>query len=151
MGAIEYSRSSKLKTQNSKLAKIVFDGRYIQDRYHGIGRYAYHLAHELAQAPSFTAIEVLRDPALTNSRFDWSSLGEIPNVTVREVTAPQFSLAEQVKLPLLLGGKHRSTTTPYFAVPWLLPARSLVTVHDCIFERDPRYMLDAGRGYITRC
>ena len=30
--------------------------------------------------------------------------------------------------------------TPYFALPWLLPARAVVTVHDCIFEHDVRYM-----------
>jgi glycosyltransferase involved in cell wall biosynthesis len=40
----------------------------------------------------------------------------------------------------LLAPRKQVYHTPYFALPWLLPARSLVTVHDCIFERDARYM-----------
>ena len=124
-------------------ATVIFDGRYIQDRYHGIGRYAFHLVRELAALSPDHSFEVLADPAAPNTRFDFASLEEMANVQVRQVSLPLFSLKEQVALPRVLRA-YRSALyhTPYFAVPWLVPtdAQSIVTVHDCIFERDSRYM-----------
>ncbi|HET9493690.1 MAG TPA: glycosyltransferase family 1 protein [Chloroflexia bacterium] len=120
---------------------VVFDGRYIQDRYHGIGRYAFHLLQEAAACAPGLRFGVLRDPALPDTRFDWSGLLALPNVSVEEVNAPLFGAREQIALTRTLGA-HRGALyhTPYFALPWLLPTRGLVTVHDCIFEHDPRYM-----------
>ncbi len=134
-----HTATIKSKIQNPK-SKILFDGRYIQDRYHGIGRYAFHLASELATALPGRHFEVLRDPSLRESRFDWGGLTTHANVTLHEVAAPPFSLAEQLRLLPKLAHPAQVYHTPYFAIPWLSRARSLVTVHDCIFERDPRYM-----------
>ncbi len=120
---------------------VVFDGRYIQDRYHGIGRYAFQLLLEIARLLPERRFVVLRDPSLTESRFDWSALEALPNIRVRLVAAHPFSAREQIVLPFLTGLKGRAIYySPYFALPWLLRAPSLVTVHDCIFEHDVRYM-----------
>lgn len=127
------------KAENPRSA-IVFDGRYIQDRYHGIGRYAFHMVVELAAALPSQQLTVLRDPSLAESRFDWTKLEATPNVRLKEVAAPPFGLAEQIRLPRLLARNKWLYHTPYFALPWLLTAYSMVTVHDCIFERDARYM-----------
>ncbi|MEO6457936.1 MAG: glycosyltransferase family 1 protein [Chloroflexia bacterium] len=84
---------------------------------------------------------MLRDPDLTDSRFDWAVLSGAPNIQVQEVSAPTFSLKEQTALPrALLNPRVELYHTPYFALPWVLRSSALVTVHDCIFEHDPRYM-----------
>jgi glycosyltransferase involved in cell wall biosynthesis len=121
--------------------QVVFDGRYIQDRYHGIGRYAFHLLREAAASALGLRLGVLRDPSLPDTRFDWSEMLALPNVSVEEVRAPLFGAREQIALPRALASNRGALYhTPYFALPWLLPTRGLVTVHDCIFEHDPRYM-----------
>jgi glycosyltransferase involved in cell wall biosynthesis len=122
-------------------AAIVFDGRYIQDQYHGIGRYAFQLLLQLARLLPTHRFVVLRDLSLAESRFDWAALEALPNVFVQGIAAPTFSLKEQIAIPFLsrLRG-HAVYYTPYFALPWLLHAPSLVTVHDCIFEHNARYM-----------
>jgi glycosyltransferase involved in cell wall biosynthesis len=124
-----------------KPASIVFDGRYIQDRYHGIGRYAYFVLREVALGAPGVELFVLRDPSLQNTRFDWSGLSELPNVSIHEIAAPAFGSREQLEVPRALARlKGDIYHTPYFALPWLTPSRSLITVHDCIFEHDARYM-----------
>ena len=68
---------------------------------------------------------------------------------MNELKAPVFSAREQIALPLVLGSAGvegrlavgRLYHSPYFALPWLfVRTRGIVTVHDCIFERDSRYM-----------
>jgi glycosyltransferase involved in cell wall biosynthesis len=121
--------------------RVLFDGRYIQDRYHGIGRYAFHLLDELAARLPETPFHVARDPALPETRFDWTRLGARPNVTFADLSAPPFGAREQVALPRAWLAAHPHLYhSPYFALPWLWPGQALVTVHDCIFERDARYM-----------
>ena len=124
-----------------KPAPIVFDGRYIQDRYHGIGRYAYFVLREVALRAPGVRVFVLRDPGLQDTRFDWSELSKLPNISIREIAAPAFGSREQLEVPRALARlKGAIYHTPYFALPWLAPSPSLITVHDCIFEHDARYM-----------
>jgi glycosyltransferase involved in cell wall biosynthesis len=120
---------------------VIFDGRYIQDRYHGIGRYAFHLLSEAAACAPGLRFGVLRDPSLPDTRFDWAELLALPNISVEEVRAPLFGAREQLALTrTLVSNRAALYHTPYFALPWILPSRGLATVHDCIFEHDPRYM-----------
>lgn len=122
-------------------AAVVFDGRYIQDRYHGIGRYAYFVLREVALRAPVLPVHVLRDPRLLDTRFDWSALSDLPNVSIYDVEAPLFSSREQLDVPRALARRPNAAYhTPYFALPWLIPSQSLITVHDCIFEHDARYM-----------
>jgi glycosyltransferase involved in cell wall biosynthesis len=128
---------------SGRAKRVLFDGRYIQDRYHGIGRYAYHIVEELAALfPDITFL-LLTDPGAPDSRFRHTDLCDVPNVQTLRARAPVFSLKEQLALPLaLLKEAPALYHTPYFALPWVLPRRMarIVTVHDCIFERDRRYM-----------
>ncbi|MEO6457935.1 MAG: hypothetical protein ABIO92_06635 [Chloroflexia bacterium] len=43
------SGTSNAAWKRSAKKLVVFDGRYIHDRYHGIGRYAFHLVEELGR------------------------------------------------------------------------------------------------------
>ncbi|HUP27503.1 MAG TPA: glycosyltransferase family 1 protein, partial [Chloroflexia bacterium] len=131
------------------MSSVLFDGRYINDRYHGIGRYAFHLLLELAQALPSASFTVLRDPVLPDTRFAWEELTALNNVALRDVSAPPFSAREQAVVSREAArSRARLYHTPYFALPWAIPRPSVVTVHDCIFEHDPRYMPRRwGRAY----
>lgn len=139
------------KSSPQQTLTVAFDGRYIQDRYHGIGRYAFHLISELASCAPDVNFILVRDPRLTDSRFSYESIASRHNVAIWEVTAPLFSVKEQTAIPKLLHcARNQIYHSPYFARPWILPpdTRNIVTVHDCIFERDARYMPKSwGRAY----
>ena len=94
----------------------------------------------------------MRDPALPDSRFNWDTLGAHRNIRVRGVAAPPFGAREHVAVPRAVSRSRRPLYhTPYFALPWLLPAPAVITVHDCIFEHNPRTCRSAGRGSIIGC
>ena len=118
--------------------RIGFDGRYIQDRYHGIGRYAFELLrHQLAR-PSDDQYVILWNPSLQNTRFDLDALLADPRVIPVPTRTPLFSPLDQILLPWLAQRQRLDLWhAPYFAVPLLLPCPLVVTVHDLIFERYP--------------
>ncbi len=120
--------------------RIALDARYISDRYHGIGRYAFRLLEGvLAQAPDLTFIAFTGRAA--NSRFDWGPLAARPNVELRAGPWPLYWPHEQALWPLLLRQSRADLFhSPYFVAPLLAPCPVLITIHDLIFERYPEYM-----------
>lgn len=120
--------------------RIAFDARYVNDRYHGIGRYAFRLLEAMvAHAPQRTFI-VLRGQA-NDSRFDWRRLQEAPNVRLEAGPWPLYWPQEQVRWPLLLRRLEVDLFhSPYFVAPLLSPVPSIITIHDLIFDRYPSYM-----------
>lgn len=120
--------------------RIAFDARYISDRYHGIGRYAFRLLEAmLAQAPEHTFVVFLG--RRQDTRFDWRTLAALPNVEFLDGPWPLYWPQEQLRWPWVL---HRSQAdlfySPYFVAPLLAPCPVVVTVHDLIFDRYPDYM-----------
>jgi len=122
------------------LERIAFDGRYISDRYHGIGRYAFRLLEAMAAiAPERTFI-VFRGRG-RDSRFDWKTLAARPNVELRKGPWPLYWPHEQLLWPWILRRSQAELFhSPYFAVPLWAPCPTVVTVHDLIFDRYPAYM-----------
>ncbi len=121
--------------------RVGFDARYIQDRYHGIGRYAFELLREYArQAPEHHFV-VFWDPRLPNSRFPLPDLLRSPAFTPVAVKLPLFGPLDQIALPIL-AMRHRLDLlhVPYIGVPLALPCPLVFTIHDLIFERYPDYM-----------
>jgi len=129
--------------------RIGFDARYIQDRYHGIGRYAFELLSAcVAQAPADRFV-VFWDPRLANSRFPLAALLDTPNVIPVEVRLPLFGPFDQFVMPFL-ARRHRLDLlhVPYVGVPLAVPCPLVLTIHDLIFERYPAYMPQPwARGY----
>ncbi len=131
--------------------RIGFDGRYIQDRYHGIGRYAFELLRHLVIQQSNDQFIVIWNDKLPNTRFDLGELLHNPHVLAVPTKVPLFSPWDQVWLPRLARRMGLDLFhVPYFAVPVLLACPLVITVHDLIFDRYPLYMPHRwARGYYT--
>lgn len=129
--------------------RIGFDARYIQDRYHGIGRYAFELLRAYAeQAPEHRFV-VFWDPQLANSRFPLPELLRAPGFTPVALHLPLFGPLDQLALPALaLRYRLDLLHVPYVGVPLAVPCPLVLTIHDLIFERYPEYMpRRSARGY----
>jgi glycosyltransferase involved in cell wall biosynthesis len=119
--------------------RIAFDARYVNDRYHGIGRYAFRLLEALVVEQERTFI-VFRGQE-QDSRFDWRSLVAQPNVELREGPWPLYWPQEQYRWPWLLRQSRADLFySPYFVAPLLSPCPVVITIHDLIFDRYPEYM-----------
>ncbi|MFW5941089.1 MAG: glycosyltransferase family 4 protein [Chloroflexota bacterium] len=120
--------------------RIGFDARYVNDRYHGIGRYAFRLLEALVKAAPQRTFVIFRGRA-PDTRFDWNSLSARPNVTVTRGPWPLYWPHEQLWWPWLLQKLRIDCFhSPYFVAPLLATVPVIITVHDLIFERYPQYM-----------
>lgn len=121
--------------------RIGFDGRYIQDQYHGIGRYAFELLRCLVQLGTADQFVVFWNPGLANRRFDLPGLLSHPRVEGKVVRLPLYWPQEQILLPLLAAPLRLDVLhVPYFATPLLTPCPLVLTIHDLIFEQYREYM-----------
>ncbi len=120
--------------------RIGFDARYINDRYHGIGRYAFRLLESnITQAPGF-AFVVFHGQG-TNRRFNLEGLRAHPNVELRPGPWPIHYPQEQLRwLPILRASRVDLFHSPYITLPWFTSVPGIITVHDLIFDRCPEYM-----------
>jgi glycosyltransferase involved in cell wall biosynthesis len=109
------------------------DGRYIQDHFPGIGRYTYNLIDALARVAPDDAFTVLHNPALRNTRYDIAALARHPNVALRRIDVPTFSLAEQCGLPFAIRPSQFAVFhSPYYIKPYYSRVSSVVTIFDLI-------------------
>jgi len=119
--------------------RIGIDGRYIQDQYHGVGRYIYEIAAQLAQNSPDQQLVIFHNPSYTNTRFDLEALGS--NVKLVKTSLRLFWPQQQLLWPRLLQQHHIELFhSPFFEIPWLAPCPVVVTIHDLIFDRYPNYM-----------
>ncbi len=72
------------------IPRIGFDGQFINDRYHGIGRYAYNLFEAVTRKDAGKTF-VLFVGNGENSRFDLQSLTKRPNVEVKRGPKPLYA------------------------------------------------------------
>jgi glycosyltransferase involved in cell wall biosynthesis len=119
--------------------RIVLDGRTIADHFPGIGRYTFNLAGALARclAPGDELV-LLHNPRQPNTRFALAALAERSRLRLLPVSARNFSLAEQWRLPGLLRQLNATVYhSPYFLMPYRPGCPSVVTIHDLIPMRYP--------------
>ncbi len=120
--------------------RVAFDARYVSDRYHGIGRYAFRLLEALVGSAPERTFVVFRGRD-RDSRFDWQALVDRPNVELWEGPWPLYWPQEQVIWPSLLRqSRVQLFHSPYFVAPLLAACPVVITVHDLIFDRYPQYM-----------
>ena len=115
--------------------RIVLDGRYIQDHFPGIARYAFNLARSLGDACGDDEIVVLIDPTMPNHRYDLDQLRSANRISIRTITAPVFGLAGLFRLTAAL----RALRPDVYHAPYVLRSPfftgpSVVTIFDLIAE-----------------
>jgi alpha-1,3-rhamnosyl/mannosyltransferase len=126
--------------------RIAFDARYINDRYHGIGRYAFRLLEALASASLLRGLKhtfIVYRGRSPDTRFDWRHLQASPNIILRQGPSALYLPTEQLAWSRLLRREPADLFhSPFFVAPVLAPTRLpvIVTVHDLIFDRYPQYM-----------
>jgi glycosyltransferase involved in cell wall biosynthesis len=114
--------------------RIGIDARKLHD--FGIGTYIRNLLRQLSRLDRDTDFVVLCRP---EDRESLASLGENFRAVVE--TAGNYSIAEQVKVPLAL--KREGVTlfhAPHYVLPPLVRCKSVVTIHDCIHLMFPQYL-----------
>jgi glycosyltransferase involved in cell wall biosynthesis len=123
--------------------RVAFDARYINDRYHGIGRYAFSLLNALVKVSPEITYVIFRGRE-QDSRFNWNEITNKPNIEVRQGPWPLYLPFEQLKWPgYLRESRVDLFHSPYIIAPLLSNIPSLITVHDLIFDRYPEYMPSA--------
>ena len=124
-----------------RFVRIGFDARFIQDQYHGIGRYAFELLTHVIRLGSEHTFVVLWNPGVENRRFDLRRLLDASNVEAIECRSPLYWPQSQVQMPITAWRARLDLLhVPYFATPLASPCPVVVTMHDLIFERFPSYM-----------
>jgi glycosyltransferase involved in cell wall biosynthesis len=125
--------NDRIRSESPPL-NVLVDGRVMQDRFHGIGRYTYELLRELSK--SDVRLTVLYNP--TKGRLDISELLDQPNVHALKSRTPVASLRSQLTLlraaltcrpDVIFVPYHLSTPIVHGRIP------VLAVMHDCIFER----------------
>jgi glycosyltransferase involved in cell wall biosynthesis len=114
--------------------RIGIDVRKLHD--FGIGTYIRNLLRQLARLEHHTEFVLLCRPEDAPAL---RSLGE--NFRSVSETAGNYSLAEQLRIPLTLK-RERVTLfhAPHYVLPPLVRCQSIVTIHDCIHLMFPQYL-----------
>lgn len=128
--------------------RVGFDARYINDRYHGIGRYAFNLIKTLIESYPQNTYIIFCGQA-PDSRFNWSDIADRPNVVISQGPKKLYLPQEQVAWKKIIQRAQIDIFhTPYFVAPLWTTIPVVITIHDLIFERYPQYMPMAwGRPY----
>ena len=114
--------------------RIGIDARKLHD--FGIGTYIRNLLRHLGRLDHETEFVVLARPSDCEAM---KSLGE--NFRAVPETAPNYSVAEQIRIPLAV--RREGVTlfhAPHYVLPPLVTCRSVVTIHDCIHLMFPQYL-----------
>jgi glycosyltransferase involved in cell wall biosynthesis len=114
--------------------RIAIDARKLHD--FGIGTYIRNVLRQLARLDNQTEFILLCRP---EDAAALSALGD--NFRTAAETAGNYSIAEQLKIPLAL--RREGVTlfhAPHYVLPPLVPCRSVVTIHDCIHLMFPQYL-----------
>lgn len=119
---------------------VAFDARYVNDRYHGIGRHAYNLLDALTRLDPERHYLAYYHPGYRNTRFDMEILRERSNVELRPIRLPLYLPSEQLIWPILLTQARADLFhSTYVVLPLLARIRSVMTVYDLILERHLEY------------
>ncbi len=121
--------------------RIGIDGRFIQDKFHGIGPYVYGLITAVCQHEGDHRVVAFVDPALPNSRFALDTLRHLPRLELCPIALPLYHPLEVWGWSAYLRRFPVDVFhAPYFWSPLRLPCPLVTTVHDMIFDRYPQYM-----------
>ena len=114
--------------------RIGIDARKLHD--FGIGTYIRNLLRQLARMDCQTEFVILCRP---EDRETVAALGDNFRAVVQ--TAPNYSISEQLRIPLALAREGVTLFhAPHYVLPPLVRCKSVVTIHDCIHLMFPQYL-----------
>jgi len=114
--------------------RIGIDARKLHD--FGIGTYIRNLLRHFARLDHDTEFVLLSRPG---DAEPLAALG--PNFRPVAETAPNYSVREQLRVPMALRRERVELFhAPHYVLPALVPCRSVVTIHDCIHLMFPQYL-----------
>jgi alpha-1,3-rhamnosyl/mannosyltransferase len=121
------------------MRRYILDARTATDHFPGIGRYVSNLSRALV--PLLEPSEELLLLVAEGVQSRWPLPGRKQGVRRIRVTASPFSLQQQWQLPALLK-EHRASVyhSPYYLMPYCVPAPTVLTIHDLIPELFPEYV-----------
>ena len=120
---------------------VGIDCRFIQDKYHGIGRYTYGLLTGLCSIDGGHKVIAFVDPSLPNRRFPLHALDRRDKLEIRHISIPLYKPRELwAWYAILRGSRVDVFHSPYFWAPILLRCPLVITIYDMIFDRYPQYM-----------
>jgi alpha-1,3-rhamnosyl/mannosyltransferase len=126
---------------------IGIDGRFLQDKFHGIGRYLYGLLTGLCALPGQHRVVLFFDPSLPNQRFPLDQLASSGRLELYPIAFPLYSPREIWNWLRVLRIKPVDVFhAPYIWAPTLLPCPLVTTFHDMIFDHYPEYI--PGRRFL---
>src|SRR5215211_4483784 len=126
---------------------IGIDGRFLQDKFHGIGRYLYGLLTGLCALPGQHRVVLFYDPSLPNQRFPLDQLARSGQLELHPIAFPLYSPREIWSWPRVLRTKPVDFFhAPYIWAPIVLPCPLVTTFHDMIFDHYPEYI--PGRRFL---
>lgn len=121
--------------------RYAIDGRYINDHYPGIGRYAFSLAGALAPMLSGEELVVFVASEEANTRYDLYALAACPNVELVPVeVAPTRPWGQRSLARLVSRCAIDLLHSPTYTLPVGLPCRVVATVHDLIPRAMPEVL-----------
>jgi glycosyltransferase involved in cell wall biosynthesis len=114
--------------------RIAIDARKYRD--FGIGTYIRNLVAQLPRIDQTTEYVLLCKPQ------DEKELANLaPNFRAVVETAPPYSVAEQVRIPMAIRRERADLFhAPHYVLPPLINCRSVVTIHDTIHLMFPQYL-----------
>jgi glycosyltransferase involved in cell wall biosynthesis len=114
--------------------RIAIDARKYRD--FGIGTYIRNLVTQLARIDRTTEYVLFCKP---QDETELSNLASNFRAVVE--TAPPYSVAEQVRIPMAIRREHADLFhAPHYVLPPLINCRSVVTIHDTIHLMFPQYL-----------
>jgi glycosyltransferase involved in cell wall biosynthesis len=114
--------------------RVAIDARKLHD--FGIGTYIRNLLRQLARIDRET------EYVLLSAQSDLDIAAQLgPNFRTVLEPSPNYSLREQIHVPLLLRRERPDVFhAPHYVLPPAVPCRSVVTIHDCIHLMFPQYL-----------
>ena len=119
---------------------VGLDGRFLQDKFHGIGRYLHGLVAALAELEAMRVV-LFVDPTVPNLRFPLQDLRLASALEFQECRIPMYSPSELWRWPAMVSRQKIDVFhSPYFWSPLTLSCPLVSTVHDMIFDRYPEFV-----------
>ena len=116
--------------------RIAIDGRYIDDAFPGIGRYAAALIRALGALDRGDELHVLYDPRTASRRYE---IAHMPGVRTVPAAAPRsFALPQLRTARLVRNIAPALFHSPWFLTPTGLRCPSVLTISDLIPRDHPR-------------